>query len=143
MAARQFLVRIPPQSPRSQHTLQGRTFRKSDGWVGPLTEGKDDDLIEALRAEPLNELHPDNSPKVFEVKALKEAKDVHTKENKKKRPAGTPDKPNETPKATGTPASKGRVGASSKDDGKATKDDGGKKDDGKDDGGKKASAGNK
>lgn len=140
--AKQYLARIPPQSPRSQHTIQGRTFRKSDGWVGPLTEGKDDDLIEALRAEPLNELHPDNSPKVFEVKALKEAKDVHTKENKKKRPAGTPDKPNETPKATGTAASKGRVGATSKGDGK---DDAKDKDDAKGakDDGKKASAGNK
>lgn len=109
-AAKQYLVRIPPQSPRTQHTILGRRFLKEHGWVGPLIEGKDDALIEALRAEPLNELHPDNSPKVFEVKLRKEAAVVHTKENKKKKPAGTPEKPNETPKARGASA-KGRVGA--------------------------------
>jgi hypothetical protein len=129
MAAKQYLVRIPPQSPRVQHTILGRRFRKSDGWVGPLKEGVDDDLIEALRAEPLNELHPDNSPKVFEVKLRKDAAAVHNKESKKKKPAGTPDKPNEPPPvktAKGARVGAGKARASGRGRGKPTaKDDGG------------------
>lgn len=110
--AREYLVRIPPDSPRAQHTLLGRRFLRSLGWVGPLKEGEDDALIAALQREPLNELHPERSARVFEVRERAAAARIHTKEHKKKKPAGTPDKPNEPPKGKG-----GRVGQT-KGDGK-------------------------
>jgi hypothetical protein len=61
----EYLARIKPTSKRQTHVIRGRTFRKSKGWHGPIT---DREFVEELCREPENELNPKASDTVFEVR---------------------------------------------------------------------------
>lgn len=88
MAEQERHVRIKPSNNRQTHGAHGVTIRKSDGWViVPLA------IAAKLAQEPMNELNPDASPRVFDVCTAAEAKQMDRAERKIVSPAGTVSKP--------------------------------------------------
>lgn len=102
MAGTTFFVRIKPNSPREQHTILGKQFRKEKGWY-EVSES----LAKVLRDEPLREISehsPDTGERVFDVKSKDEATAVVVSERKVEDKRGTIDEPNKVDEPAPPPA---------------------------------------
>lgn len=67
--AQTYLIRLRPNGPRERHVFMGKHFLKSVGWYEVPSS-----VAAAARKEPLNDMDPENSPKVFEVRTVDEVK---------------------------------------------------------------------
>jgi hypothetical protein len=89
-AASDMHCRIKPSNQRESHHVAeiGLTIRKIDGWVVVSA-----DQARVLREEPMSELNPEASPKVFDVVTAEEAAELEEMAQVRTDPAGTATNP--------------------------------------------------
>lgn len=97
------LVRIKPSLKCEVRVIAGYHVKKEDGWVEVPAH-----VAKLCESEVLNELNPEASELVFDVKDVEEARVLHEREKKKVDPAGTPDKPKVAQRSPVAPAKAGK-----------------------------------